>query len=438
MKKDFLLLSAYLLFGTAPFLSALSLPAVFSDGMVLQQQSPIPVWGVAAPGEKIEIRFAGEQVECTADDQGGFQAELPPLPVNSEPQVMQIRGAVGEIILKDILVGEVWFCCGQSNMEFPLDKSYGGTAAAATVSPLIRTLRIEKNQAAAPQRDARMTWIKGGRQPEQLSGVAFFFASQLQQEQKVPVGVILAAVGSTRAEDWTAGTGAYFNGMVAPIGRFPMRGIIYYQGESNVSDAENYYAVLGKCINGFRRNLNITGNPFPLLLVQIAPFGYDAARAAKLPLLQSIQEKFALDNGFQLAVISDAGDFNTIHPTDKKTVGVRLAHLAEITCYHPDCGRNTTPVLQSCRREGKYVRVVFSNVSQWKVSHGQVTGFEVAGADGKFHNALVEFLPGGALRVFSAQVPEPQTIRYMWRPHYRANLYNEEGFPPGCFRQKLR
>lgn len=416
---------------------AITLPSYFADGMMLQRNAVLPVAGKCRPGEAVVLEFDGRRYDAVADAQGAFRIELPPLDACATPKRMMIAAPSGSLEINDILVGDLWLCCGQSNMEFRLSQSEGGMAAAATASPQLRILDIKRATAGQMLDAGAMEWIAGGAKPENTSGVGFFFAAALQRSQNLPIGIAVAAVGSTGVAEWTLPGGGYANAMLATLRGFPMAGVVYYQGESDICEVDQYCGRLAKCIDGLKRNLTFANGPFKFILVQIAPFGYDAARAAKLPLMQCEQERFARANGYPWAVISDAGDFGNIHPTDKRTVGERLARLAEICCYQPGAGRHGTPYLEKCEADGDALLLTFAEVSTWTVKNPRLPGFEVAGEDGRYQKAAAEPLPNGQLRVRSPQIPKPQSVRYLWKAHYKAALFNEEGLPPGCFKAKL-
>ena len=431
------MLGAMVVLGIGIVAEAITLPSYFGNGMMLQRNIAIPVVGKCQPDEAVTLEFDGKQYDAVADSQGTFRLELPALQASATPKLMKLSAPSGTVEIKDILVGDVWLCCGQSNMEFRLSQSKGGMEAAADASSQLRILNIKRATAEQPRETGAMEWLIGGEKPENTSGVGFFFATALQRSQNIPIGIAVAAVGSTRVEEWTLPGGKYANAMLSVLRGFPMAGVVYYQGESNIREVEQYSDMLSKCIDGLKQNLTFISDPFKFMLVQIAPFGYEAERSAKLPLMQCEQERFARANGYPWAVISDVGDFNNIHPTDKKTVGERLARLAEISYYQPNAGRHSTPYFEKCETDGDALLLTFANVTTWTVKNPKLSGFEVAGDDERYQKATAEVLPNGQIRVKSPKVAKPQSVRYLWKAHYKAALFNKEGLPAGCFKAQL-
>ena len=384
-----------------------SLPHVFGDNMVLQRGQRVPVWGKAAPGEKVTVEFAGQAVSAKAGADGRWRLALEPLAESRSGAEFRVRGN-GTVVFRNVVVGEVWFCSGQSNMAFTMSKyrkvKDWEKEVAAAKWPLIRHFRAPQKVAYEPLEDVDAVWEETS--PETIppqSAVAFFFGETLHKELKVPVGLINCSWGGTRIEAWTpAGhpddlwlmqnirqwgraqdvPTVLWNGMVAGIAPYAIRGAIWYQGCNNVSDGESYLDKTVSLVRGWRREWG--QGDFPYFLVQLAPYKYDSAKGTALPLLQEAQSRVpdrVPNSGY--TVINDLGDVNDIHPTDKRTVGMRMADQALDRVYGRFVRPWKTPVATGMKVEGAEVRVSFANADGLKTRDGLApAGFEVRGLTG--------------------------------------------------------
>lgn len=489
---------------------------VFSDNMVLQRDMKVPVWGKADPGEKVTVKFAGQNVETTAGQDGQWMVELAPLATSAENRVLSVAGKDNKIDIPNVLVGEVWLCSGQSNMELPLWGNNprfrhfnGNEVAQKAANPMIRFSRMTPyGWASRPRTDFKMQW-----QPVTAENIAvfsaagYFFGKELQESLKVPVGLISAHWGGTRIEPWTPPQGfdsvpalkeiangvnaklphtqeskqysakvkadyekwlkefeaagaegkelppppAYpkeltpysqhqqptvlYNRMVYPFVPFAMRGAIWYQGCSNLGDGAVYADKMQALFNGWK---TVFKNPnLQFFFVQLAPYGYGGLRHdAKLPVIWEAQQKFADANGdaVGMAVINDVGDLKDIHPSDKATVGHRLALLALNRTYGQKDIKADSPALKDYKIEGNKFILTFKNVENFKTKDNKpVTAFELAGNDFLFYPANAE-LKGNTIIVTSDKVATPKQLRFMWDQLAEGILYNEAGLPLGAFR----
>jgi len=457
------------------------LPALVGSHMVLQRDALVPVWGWAAPGEAVVVTFRGHDYPATPGAGGRWQVALPATPAGG-PYSLVIKGQ-NTITLDDVLVGDVWLASGQSNMELPLrDRNAPAPGAypmvlnaeqevATAAFPQIRQFTVKKVVAYQPQAENEgYGWqvcspaTAGG-----FSAVGYFFARDLYQRYRVPIGLISSPWGGTPAEAWvsaealrqmpdfqapvaalsgraarpdTLGKDAQntptvlYNGMIAPLQPYALKGIIWYQGESNVGRGGQYRTLFPALIRDWRARW---GSELPFIFVQLANFTKTLqlpAPSAWAELREAQAQALALPRT-GMAVAIDLGDPDDIHPSNKQDVGHRLALAARQVAYGDRRVSATGPTFQSMQVEGKKIHLKFSNIDKGlllKSGTTTLTGFAVAGADGQFHWAAAA-LDGRANVVLTcAAVPTPVAVRYAWADNPLGNLYNRAGLPAAPFR----
>jgi sialate O-acetylesterase len=439
---------------TAVAAGAVKLPAVIGEKMVLQRGRPVPVWGWADKGEEVTVTVAGQTLRAKAGDDGRWMVVLAKLDVGP-PLEMTVKGSSGSAVtLKNILVGEVWVASGQSNMEMGVAGCKDAQQEiAAAKYPNIRLFTVVKKKAAEPQTDCSGDWKEcSPATVANFSATAYYFGRQLYKELKVPVGLIHTSWGGTPAQFWTSRkaleanpllkplargeSSCLYNGMIAPLIPYAIRGAIWYQGESNVGGAYQYRTLFPAMIANWRADWG--EGDFPFGFVQIAPFGYSAnwktnpAACAELWEAQLMTLKSVPNTG--MAVTMDIGDLKDIHPKNKQEVGRRLALWALAQVY----GRELVysgPIYKSMTVEGNKIRLQFDHVGGGLMaSDGKpLTEFTIAGADQKFVPAKAT-IDGDSIVVQSDQVAEPVAVRYAWRDVATPNLVNKEGLPASPFR----
>ena len=466
-------------------LTAVRLSAPFADGAVLQREMKVPVWGTAGAGESVRVTFAGQEKTAVADADGKWRVNLDPMPACRTGRDLTVSAIdqsnnPNSRTIKDVLVGEVWLCAGQSNMGIPwwsdsprARDRYGRQYGQIVNRPLLRFAYLGNNWSDSPRTDESVTWRKAT--PDYLvnggfSAVGAWYGIFLQQTLDIPVGVIGAYVGATDIETWIPDCrtpappdrmdrngqkpSQYHNGKVAPILPYAMRGAIWYQGESNTAKAEipKYAGKMRDLLNGWKR---VFENPrFKLYFCQLCPWG-----SPLVPLMQEAQEEFARsepDAG--MAVLCDVGNLHDIHPNDKETPGLRLALLALKRDYGFAGILADSPTLRSWKVEDGRFKMTFDDVKKWYVydpdwrhmrdpKKSVEYGFEVAGADGKWVKAEIgnfQKVPDRAceyrgqitnevLEVFAPEVKEPKALRYLHSAPWRGYLTNEAGLPVGAF-----
>ena len=457
MKKILLTVSAAL-FVAVECAAAVTMPRVFGDNMVLQQGQRVPVWGKAAPGEKVTVSFAGQTVTVTADAQGRWKTALAPLTACAEGAEFRVAGE-NALMFKNVVVGEVWFCSGQSNMEFTMSsrrkvKDWQKEVAAANW-PLIRHFNVAHKVSREPLDDVEAVWETTTPQtiPPQ-SAVAFFFGETLHKTLKVPVGLINSSWGGTGIEPWTpAGhpddlwmlqnfgkwnrpqdvPTVLWNGMVAGLVPFAIKGAIWYQGCHNMRDGDVYTDKTVSLVRGWRREWG--QGDFPYFLVQLAPYRYNNAKDTALPRMQEAQARVpekVPNSGY--TVINDVGDVNDIHPTDKRTVGMRMADQALDRVYGKFTRPWRTPTLKGYKVEGNALRVSLADADGLKTRDGLPPNeFEVRGICGAWVPAQAK-IEGADVVLTADGVAEPLAMRFAAYNGSTPNLVNGAGLPVGPFR----
>lgn len=454
------------------------LASIFTDSMVLQRDMAVPVWGWAAAGEEVSVTFGDQTKKTTAGENGRWQVKLDALKANSEGQTLTVAGR-NKIELKDVLVGEVWLCSGQSNMEWGLGGSINAQdEIAASKHPQIRLFNVPDHvTSAVPQDTVKGSWkvcepsSAGG-----FSAVGYFFGRQLQKELKVPIGLVGSNWGGTLIEPWTSPDGfrsvpelkaisekvdgytketkvgngspsAIYNAMIHPLAPFAMRGAIWYQGESNGGEGESYYHKTQALVNGWRKLFN---PDLAFYWVQLANFqkpNEDPAGGDGWAKLREAQRKSLAIKHTGMAVIIDIGEADDIHPRNKQDVGLRLSQWALHQTYGKQDIVPSGPLYKSHKVDGSQIRIRFDHVGGGlivgrkegikptdEVKDGKLARFAVAGADKKWHWAEAT-IDGDEVVVKSAEVANPVAVRYAYSMNpVGANLYNKAGLPASPFR----
>jgi len=420
------------------------LPKIFGDHMVLQQGKPIPVWGWAATGEQVTVTLAGETAQATADQLGKWKAVLPPLKGNG-PMEMKVEGKSNVVTFTDVLLGEVWVCSGQSNMEVPVGlrpdltwwkgvSDYQQELMTAN-RPTLRLFLVAPTWEPTPIDDVDGKWqVCTPETAAAFSGTAYFFGRKLNQELGQPVGLVQAAVGGMPIEQFTPppDQAFWYNGMIAPIIPYAIRGAIWYQGETNfwAGDGMNYFPKQQKLIESWRRNWQ--QGQFPFYFVQIAPME-SADNRHGLPRFWEAQFRTLTLPNTGIVSTTDIGDVHDVHPRNKKGVGERLARWALARDYDRQvvcCG----PTYKSMHIDGSEIRITFDHVgSGLQARDGEpLSEFEIAG-DGDFVPADA-VIAGNTVVLSSRDIPRPTMVRLGWNCTANPNLQNKEGLPAYPFR----
>ncbi|MFT3992242.1 MAG: sialate O-acetylesterase [Luteolibacter sp.] len=475
------------IFATGLLLPALSpsliaevtLPKVLGDHMVLQRSQPVPVWGEAAPGETVTVKFQQQEKHATADAGGKWSVTLDALKASNHPATLTISGT-NQIVLRDILVGEVWLCSGQSNMESPAGKDHKNLKAAATADPVlaedlqgkgfpeIRLFRVEKK--LQPPDVVSEGWkIATPDAIAPYSAVGYTFARKLQRELGVPVGMIQSAWGGTRIEVWTPAEayqnhpafhqatqasplkidglipGSHYTAMVLPLAPFSIKGAVWYQGESNVvdlNDAPTYADKFEAMVQSWRAAWHQPS--LPVFSVQIAPYLYsirekDPVTHTTASLPEFWETQFLTTRIPHTGIVPSmdiVDNYKDIHPLRKRPIGERLASLALADVYQRKNLTTSGPVFQSATFNENTATLTFKHVGKGlqAVDGKPLTHFEIAGADGVFQPAEARVTSPDTIVATSETVTQPSTVRYAWHEAANPNLTNDAGWPAFPFR----
>ncbi len=456
----------------------LKVAEVFSDNMVLQRDRPVTIWGNATAGKTVTLQFAAQQKIAVADTAGKWQVVLAALQVSTTPKNLSITSDASNIILKNIVVGDVWLCSGQSNMEYTFDRKLKKYAApkkgvdeaveelTKTKPEGIRYLYVEKNLNKFPILPTK-GWTDGNDTlVRYASAIGYFFAKDIFEKTNVPIGIITSSWGGTRIEQWQPDwsyeqskvfkdsitgpnfkidgihPGQMYKGLIEPLIPFAIKGVLWYQGESNamVEDQKTYPAKFELFVNTWR-NL-FKDDALPFYYVQIAPFLYTTRKDPKkhsttlLPEFWEAQTKSLLLKNTGMVVTTDLVDnLADIHPSYKWTIGRRLALLALQNDYGIGQGETSGPMFDRMRKYRKAIFLSFKNHGTHLMSSDGKTlsWFEIAGKDGKFVPATAE-TDGNIVIVSAPGLKKPKYVRFAWDEKAQPNLVNSEGLPAVPFR----
>jgi sialate O-acetylesterase len=497
--RSFLALTALAWLSSPAARAEVRLHPLFTDHAVLQQGIAVPVWGWAEAGEHLTVEFGKQKVATDADADGRWQVRLSALSASAVPSTLRVTGK-NSVEVQDVVVGEVWVASGQSNMEWQLRQSENAEPdIAAAANANIRLFTVPKLRAWAPVKTVMAAWAPCT--PESVrnfSAVAYYFGRDLQKARGVPVGLIHTSWGGSPAEVWMSddalranpaylrdildtwplelaghlkrtreweaardaakAKGESFNqgppgrpwqpselydGMIAPLLPYAIKGAIWYQGESNAGRAWQYRSLFADMIRNWRHDWG--QGDFTFLAVQLAPWDGNKHRSlaeitaspgdsawAELREAQNYATEVLPKVG--VAVITDVGDKDDIHPVKKQPVGARLALLARKIAYRESIPAHG-PLYHSSRISGHTIVVNFKGeASGLEVKGDKLTGFSIAGEDGKFVWADAQLKGPDDVIVSSPQVPHPVAVRYGWADYPVLNLYNSAGLPASPFR----
>jgi sialate O-acetylesterase len=491
-----LAVALFLLSSFSSLRGEIKLPALFSDHMIVQRQQPVHVWGRADPGESVAVTFRGDSKTTAADRLGNWHVYLSPTEAGG-PFEMTVRGK-NALTLHDVLVGDVWLASGQSNMEFPMSKTANSDAEiAAARYPKIRLLLVKKTYSDYPRSDvAVVPWTDcNPASVTDFSAVAYFFGREIYRHEKVPIGLIDATWGGTPIEAWTSLTvltadaglmpvfaaraalmnrqeeslrliedenrqieearsaakpvptfpwhgdmnswapAALYNGMIAPLIPFAIRGVIWYQGEANSRYdlvPSMYERVFPKMIRDWR--VAWGEGDFPFLYVQLANF--TSTNVEDWPTIREAQRKALVLRNTAMVVTIDIGNPEDVHPTNKHDVGARLALAGRAVAYG-EAIEYSGPLFREMSSDGSALRLWFDHTTGGlQTKGGGLRGFEIAAVDGQYHSAEAK-IDGANVIVSSTAVPRPTTVRYGWANSPDCNLYNGAWLPASPFEASL-
>ncbi|MEO9475728.1 MAG: sialate O-acetylesterase [Cyclobacteriaceae bacterium] len=464
------LFAVALLLITSQIYAQLELPSLFGDNMVLQQKSEATIWGNAAPKSSVEINASWmEKIVKIKSGKDGKWKTVIPTPEAGGPYKITITSGKS-IELKNVMIGEVWLCAGQSNMEMPMRGFRGepvddsNNAIIHSTNPNIRMISVPRKSTITPQDDFEGSWASAN--PESVStfsATAYYFARLVNELTDVPIGLIEVSYGGSNVEAWinedmlvpygeikipendeaigekNRTPTVLYNGMLNPVIGYTIKGAIWYQGESNAQRPLQYEELFPDMVKLWRAKWD--QGVFPFYYAQIAPFGYDVfypnekpwfANSAYLRDAQRKSQYTIPKSG--MACLLDVGDMKTIHPRNKKAAGERLAYLALADTYGFKGFGSVTPDVDELNIEDSLVTVTFKNLPNGITSYSKdVTAFEVAGEDQIFYPAACK-VRRKSVQVWSDKVDNPIAVRYAFTNEGPAQLFSTEGIPVSSFR----
>ncbi len=459
-----MLLAVTVLLTSFSAVAAVKLPSVIGDHMVLQSGQPVPIWGWDDAGVEVTVTLGHATAKAKAGDDGKWLVKLPAMEAGG-PHEITIVGS-DTITVKDVLVGEVWLCSGQSNMEWTVRSSNNPQEEiAAADHPRIRHIKIPHIPAAEPQSDvASSGWQMCS--PETVphfTAAGYFFGRTLQEELDVPIGLIGSNWGGTRIEPWTPPEGfcqvpalkdiadnldkfpakqgdkivhqsplALYNGMISPLVPYGIRGAIWYQGESNNGEGMLYHEKMKALIAGWRTIWEKEDLAF--YFVQLAPYRYGGDPTRLAGIWEAQTATLAVPHT-GMAVTVDIGNVRDIHPRNKQDVGKRLALWALAKNYGREGLVYSGPLYKSMAVEGNRIRIAFDHIGGGLIARDKkpLGHFAIAGEDKQFVEATAE-IDGETVVVSAEAVAKPVAVRFGWHQEAEPNLSNKAGLPASPFR----
>ena len=435
---------------------------VFGDGMVLQQQKDVYLWGKDNIGAKIYVVSSwGETSQTTTATNGKWKLQLT-TPTAGGPHTITIKGS-STVTIDDVLIGEVWVCSGQSNMQIPLRGGLDGNfieggldAIVNSKNDRIRFFTVKQNTSLKTLDNVKGSWEKAAPSTSgSFSAVGYFFAQQLEKVLDVPIGIVVTAWGSSTAEAWSdvktlhdlgitipneiaevpqiTPRGLY-NAMMHPLIGYGIKGVLWYQGEANRTNANEYEKIVNTMVTSWREQWNI--GDFPFYYAQIAPFNYGKNNSAFLREAQLMSSQ-SLQNA-EMVVTLDVGDCTQIHPSKKREVGKRLSYIALAKDYGISGYDFKSPTLTHYFIEDHEIILTFSSRIQLNRNVDPAENFEIAGADMVFYPAKAvmtsPYHKDQKVRVFSKKVPRPKAVRYGFKNCVIPTLFGRNGLPVSSFR----
>lgn len=456
------------------------LPSILSDNMILQQQSSVTIWGKASINKKVKISpsWTKESYSTNSDSAGRWSMNIPTPVASGESYLIKITDG-DELVLKNVLIGEVWFCSGQSNMEMPMKgfeiEPISGASdiiASANESTPIRMYSNDfddngwfRQYSKKTQEDCKGQWLLNTpKNVASVSATAYHFAKHLQKTLNIPIGIVVSSWGGSTVEAWLSEEMArsfnlnlshlsddkevskpiqqqpcvLYNSKVAPLTKFKIKGMLWYQGESNRHNTEAYSKMLPAMVKDYR---NRWGVDFSFYSVEIAPYSYGDSEGLSAAYFREMQQKLmkVIPNSGMVSTI-DIGSRDFIHPADKEDVGKRLAYWALAKDYGINNIGYRTLLYKSIEIEDGKAYLEFENVNgDTKVySHPinqPLESFEIAGEDKVFYpaEAIVD-LKNKRLTVCSDKVVKPVAVRYAFHNYAKASLFDRYGLPVASFR----
>jgi sialate O-acetylesterase len=434
-----------------------TLPNIFGDNMVLQRNAEVKIWGWASPKEEIKLTASwnNQEYKVVANNQAQWELKIK-TPEAGGPFTISIKG-YNEVVLKNILIGEVWVCAGQSNMEMSASWGIdnGEEEMKNATNPNIRFFTVPKLTATTPQNNLLGNWVEST--PETMknfSAIGYFFAKRLREDLKnVPIGLISSNWGGTPAEIWISEEvvqndpvllenakklneqeygprqpGRAYNAMIYPITGFKIAGTLWYQGESNVGSLV-YDKTLAALITSWRK---VWQDEFPFYFVQIAPYKTGSNNFSNVTVRNSQRKILKEVPKTGMVLTSDISDTIDIHPKNKKDVGIRLANLALAETYKVNSNLVNGPLFKNIQIEKNKAIVFFDFADGLYFKNKTSDQFELAGADEIYYPAEAS-IKNNQVVLSSKKVSTPTKVRFAWGNTIQPDLFNKANLPASCF-----
>ncbi|MFD2727607.1 sialate O-acetylesterase [Hyunsoonleella rubra] len=449
--------------------SQTQLPSVFGDNMVLQQNEQVAFWGKDVPHAEINIISTwGESAKATTNSAGFWETSIKTKKASFKTEELQIQGSE-TITLRNILIGEVWFCSGQSNMEMPLKglrKSKVLNAEGYLQKSDNNHIRLFNNARTAnvsPSFNVNGKWQESNRESAlSFSAIGYIFGTRLFEKLNVPIGVIESSWGGTKIESWIPKgyllkydgikfsdslpkeqnkqkkPSFLYNAMIHPFKNFKVKGMLWYQGESNSGQPEPYYDYMTDLISSWRSQWENKNLPF--YFVQIAPYNYTKFKkriAFNANLIREAQLKVSRDiKNTAIVVTTDAGDCNDIHPSKKEIIAMRLANIALANQYNFKTTNFRSAILERTTIKDNKITLKFKfQKGDFFITQENIKGFTIASSNQKFHPAQVSFSKDKkSIILYSENVKKPVAVRYGFEDCFESNLKTKSGLPISIFR----
>lgn len=468
--KKIKLLSLFLMLAIFTF-AEIKLPAIFSDNMLLQQNTQVNIWGKSDANKTVTIKTSWSKVavKTTADSNGNWKAIITTPKTDGKSHFMSISDGK-KLMLNNLILGELWLCSGQSNMEMPM-KGFKNQPVEnsnmdilKSTNPNIRIFTVKRNSTIEAQTDVTGKWEQVN--PEsvsEFSATGYYFGRLLQETLHIPVGLVLSAWGGSSVEAWMTEDmlrafpqvkipkakadikeenrtpTTLYQAMINPIVGLTMKGVIWYQGESNYTRADSYADMFSSMINGWRKNWN-QKDTIPFYYCQIAPFDYSIFAKEGQPVINSAYLREAQSKVERtvpktaMAVLLDAGLERGIHPGKKQIAGERLALLALSKTYNIKGVTGQSPCFKEMTVQNDTVIVSFDQSPMWIASKTfESKLFKVAGEDKVFYPAKA-WIVRSKMYVKSEEVKKPVAVRYAFENYVEGDLFSTEGLPVSSFR----
>ncbi len=456
-------------------LATLVLSHIFSDHAVLQQQTEAPVWGWGDPGKKVEVIWDGQTYKTTVEADGSWRVNIVTGKADGATYTLTVKSGKETVTVNDIVLGEVWLCSGQSNMEMPISgfgfQEVEGATEAIMAAPetasQVRVFDIKTGKCTEPQADVEAVWAyTDGAVTAKTSAVAYFFGKRLSKSLGVPVGIIVNAWGGSRIEPWMTrevidGAGLteqelkdlyaveeqpdrwpetpelIWNGRVKPIVGYAAKGILWYQGCSNMGQPHCYDKLQKAMVEMWRKEW---GRDLPFIFTLLAPHEHSDSNGRWRPFFveNQLHTEEILSGSWAIST-ETLGNEVTVHPSQKKEVGDMMVQRALQNVYGIYSGLSIElPRLKEVTfGEDGTAKVTLTEVwsNLMSISARDIVGFELAGEDRQFHLAKAQVdWDGGTILVSCPEVPKPIAVRYGWRNFMNANLQKSNGIPVPPFR----